>query len=228
MCSTSVVAAWGEEWLRAWTQEPGVEQSERERRAWVADQWRQLDIEAVMHVWKLVHDEAKDEADFHSENHLRLYMREQEGLLIWRARAEYRSRGLPVPEDIERKLDQWAERLEHASGAAEIARAIEMARKGGGRSGANRLLDVERRRRIVFDVDSLLNNPRWNPESSPEDRQRLAKEQVAKQRRVSPWRITDICAEWKAAARKPEQVAPAASTPDTLDNAVWKMTRGEP
>ena len=62
---------------------------------------------------------------YNARRHLALYMRERNGLLIWKAFAEYRRAGLPVPENILCKLDKWAQALQGAWTDKEVAAAIE-------------------------------------------------------------------------------------------------------
>ena len=93
-----------------------------------------------------------------ARNHLSLYAREKNGLLIWRAYREFRQRGLPVPEVILGHLDQWAEALEKCSGPREISIAIEMSRSsGGGAQGAAQLAMLAETRRLVSRIAQLAN-----------------------------------------------------------------------
>jgi hypothetical protein len=94
--------------------------------------------------------------------HLALYLREPNGLLIWRAFSEYRRAKLPVPENILAKLDQFANRLERASGTAEIAKAIEMHRAGGGSGGAAHAARLASRRDIAEAVEAAFEAGNWN------------------------------------------------------------------
>ena len=63
---------------------------------------------------------------YNAGRHIALYRRERNGLLIWRAFAEYRRAGLPVPDNIMAKLDEWAVALEGAWNDTQVANAIEM------------------------------------------------------------------------------------------------------
>jgi len=71
-----------------------------------------------------------------ADRHLRLYLREKNGLLIFRAYLEYRRAGLEVPENILRKFDEWAAALlpshssHGANGDSEVAAAIEAETRG--------------------------------------------------------------------------------------------------
>jgi len=68
----------------------------------------------------------------HNANHwLRQYLNSRVGLHVWRAYAEYRRAGMPVPENILAKLDQWAAALGAAVTEKEVAAAIEMQAIGG-------------------------------------------------------------------------------------------------
>jgi hypothetical protein len=90
-------------------------------------------------------------------NHLRLYERLGNGLLIWRAFVEYRKRGLPIPEQILKVFDRYAAGLEHASGPVEIARTFELSAKGGGASGAAALKRMGREQEIATRVQFFLH-----------------------------------------------------------------------
>jgi hypothetical protein len=77
-----------------------------------------------------------------------LYLRERNGLLVWRAFAEYRKAGLPVPDNIMAKLDEWANALESAWTEQAVAAAIEM-RNIGSKTARLRLRAAERKRDVV-------------------------------------------------------------------------------
>lgn len=81
--------------------------------------------------------------------HLTLYGREPNGILIWRAYRALRAVGLPIPPGILGKFDEWAAALDSAHGVQQVAAAIEMTGPGGAPQGASRLNSVERARRIV-------------------------------------------------------------------------------
>jgi hypothetical protein len=57
---------------------------------------------------------------------LRQYLDSRIGLHVWRAYADFRLAGMPVPENILAKLDEWAAALERAENDAQVAAAIEM------------------------------------------------------------------------------------------------------
>lgn len=161
METSAEVAEWGEQWLSNWIAEPGLAPDERETREWLAEGWRQWTLESWVgsaHEWQRIsggyaHDEFS--ANHEANNHYLLYLRERSGLLVWRMFGEYRRRGLPVPEAVLGKFDEWADRLERASGVKEIASAIEMTGEGGGPQGAAHLRKVERQRYIASDVHRL-------------------------------------------------------------------------
>ena len=94
----------------------------------------------------------KEEAD----RHLALYQETNDGLLVWRASIEYRHAGLPVPEVILRKLDQFADGLTRARSADDVARALEMKQDKGGAAGVTRTRASERQRDIVRHVAILI------------------------------------------------------------------------
>ena len=90
-----------------------------------------------------------------ADRHLALYLREKNGLLIFRAYLEYRRAGLAVPENILRKFDQWASALlpdvsarRGASGDTEVAAAIESETRGS-HTSLQRLASAESGRDVV-------------------------------------------------------------------------------
>lgn len=160
METSAAVAEWGERWLREWIAEPGLSADESDTRAWVAENWRAWSLETWVywanHERRTFGGTVEEWNARHAAgNHATLYPRERNGLLIWRAFAEYRAAGLPVPEPILRKFDEWASRLERASGADDVARAIDMTGPGGGPQGAAHLAKIERARAIVSAVQAL-------------------------------------------------------------------------
>ena len=172
------------------------------------------DLDTVMQWWQDGKEPEAFQAEYAAGNHLLLYLRERNGLLVWRAYAEYRAAGVAVPENILAKLDQWASWLESASGAAEVARAIEMAPKSGP-FGAKHLLAVERRRAIASDVEHLRTHPNY--------RASLAKiyARIAHERRTTAGNVKRIHAEWMHPARKRSKAAAVSS----LGDAMAAMTR---
>lgn len=162
METSAEVAAWGEQWAHDFVENGGPPQ-DREQREWLIDGWRLWTLETWAHCKQeerrlsggMDHDEFN--ATFAANNHLRLYPRERIGLLVWRAYSEYRHAGLPVPEDILTKLDQWAQRLESAHNAEAVAQAIDMGSRGYGGSAVKHLNKVEATRHIVSEVAQLLN-----------------------------------------------------------------------
>lgn len=161
MESSADVAKWGAEWLRQWVEAAGSD-DERSTREWLASGWENWSLEAWAAAWneerRLWGGKSLSEfnADHGGLNHLLLYKRERNGLLIWRAFREYRSEGLPVPEVVLAKFDAWGERLERASGIKEIAAAIEMTGPKGGPKGAKHINAVEGQRRVVSAVALLV------------------------------------------------------------------------
>lgn len=90
--------------------------------------------------------------------HLALYVETGDGLLIWRAYAEYRKAGARVPENILAKFDQFERRLAKATGANAVAKALEMAVAKGGAAGAARTVRAEKIRDIVERVSMLITH----------------------------------------------------------------------
>lgn len=139
-------------------------------------------------------------------NQLVLYARERNGLLIWRAYRVCRASGARVPESILAKFDEWAARLESASGARAIAQVIEMTGPRGGPQGAKHLLKVERQRHIVSAVAfyMALGMTRAN-----------AQQRAADELRLTVAAVKSACARW-ATGTKQRAPAGEASASRTL------------
>lgn len=105
--------------------------------------------------------------------HMALYEVSGQGLLIWKAYAEYRQWQLPVPEKILAKLDEFGSNLQSAEDLAGVAKALELS--GGGKGGPQRatlLRGLERSRDIVEAFrDQRIANRRL-----PKENQRAVKE----------------------------------------------------
>lgn len=191
------VAEWGERWLSAWIDE-ATTPDERETRQWLAAGWHAWSLETWLQVMKLERsayngkEHSEYTAEFQAMQHVRLYWREQVGLLVWRAYREYRARGEPVPEFILAKFDQWAARLEDASGEAAVSAAIEMSGARRGPQGAALLSKVERQRRIVSDVALL---------TSHGVSQTKAQRRVAKAKGLTLGAVKMACSRWEAKTR---------------------------
>jgi hypothetical protein len=194
--------AWGEEWLRAWIAE-APDDAERVRREWQAEGWRAWSLET----WAYWANEerrtlgGRSQSEFNvvrrAAEHLALYKRDRNGLLVWRAYREFRSEGLPVPEVILAKLDQWAAQLESASGAPQVANAIEMSGSRGGPQAAARLFDLERQRRVVKEVAFRLKLKR------PGQKMTEIYEAAARELRILSWRtVQKTYTEWLRKSRK--------------------------
>ena len=89
-----------------------------------------------------------------ANRHLALYLKTGDGLLIWRAYQECRSGGLPIPESILKKFDQFGVRLVDSESVQDIAKALEMA-SDSGPAGARRTRGREHQRNIVEYVHLL-------------------------------------------------------------------------
>lgn len=97
---------------------------------------------------------AEGAARHNANRHLALYRKTGNGLLIWQAYREFRQQGLTVPEEILRKLDQYAARL--LDGEVDLLTALDLKfnRKGG--AGPRKDLQHKQRRRdIVESVHQL-------------------------------------------------------------------------
>jgi hypothetical protein len=162
METSAEVADWGEQWVRSWVEDPSVPVDERERRAGI---WRTLTLEEVMHSWhrsderQIYGGQTAEEFDVNhaAGNHAALYRRERNGLLVWQAYMEYRDAGMPVPEAILEKFDEWARALHRAPTSKEVAAAIDMLPKGDGNSAVRNWARIERNRDIVRRVAQLVD-----------------------------------------------------------------------
>ncbi len=213
MRDSAEVAEWGERWLCDWIAEPGLSDDERDTRAWLADGWRAWSLETWAYwanhdrrTWGGTVEEMN--ARHAAWNHAALYPRERNGLLVWRAFAEYRAAGLPVPEAILLKFDEWAARLERVSGAEEVARAVEMTGPGDGRSGgpqgAAHLAKVERARAIVSAVEAL---------TARNVSRAAAHARVARERGMTTAAVRMTCARWSRPDGRARQRRTSADEP---------------
>lgn len=143
-------------------------------------------------------------AQVNAKRHLALYDKERNGLLIWKAYMEYRRCGVPVPESLLKRFDQFAEKLLSTSGPQEIAAALEMTGKGGGPQGASALKGKENSRDIVekFHIEREENSRR-----SPE-RKRTIKaiaEEVGKAFGIPGDEVKTRYSQWLKACKSDEQ-----------------------
>lgn len=104
-------------------------------------------------------DRAELERDIHELNTLeqanylrRLYRATGNTLIVWQVYALYRRAALPIPEDVLRMLDRFAEALQSASGAKETAQALGLTGEKGGAQGAAALAKASRHLHLVTDV----------------------------------------------------------------------------
>jgi hypothetical protein len=132
-----------------------------------------------------------------AKGHVALYQFEPNGLLWWKAYRVFRSYGLPVHEEILQKFDEWAERLESASGAKQVAQAIEMSGSRGGAQAAARVHELERRRRVVTEVAFRLKLKR------PDQKMTEIYEAAARELRIPSWRsVQKTYTEWVRQSRE--------------------------
>jgi hypothetical protein len=135
----------------------------------------------------------KEFAQIEARAYMGLYVRTRNGVFFWKAFAEYRRAGLPIPESLLRKLDQFAERLMRAEGQAAIAKAVEMTNPKGGPQGAAYAAGMLRTRQIVAAVHERL----WP--GSPHGRMAVYR-LVARRFRKTPKQVGDIYRAWMAAS----------------------------
>ena len=131
-----------------------------------------------------------------ARRHLLLYLRERNGLLIWKAFAEYRSAGLPVPDNILAKFDEGATALLCASSDAEIARAIEAGTVG--RKTAKLRLRVAEKGFVVMEQMTVLEKELGK---RPMDAARA----VADQYNLSPEYVKVIKHRWTKREKPPRK-----------------------
>lgn len=213
--------------------EPGLSDDERQRRKYIVGQWQERPptLQTVTQEWwsqdqralNLWCDRPDDlfRANREAWDHLSLYLREGRGLLIWRAFRAYRRQGLPVPEIILEKLDQWADRLEIANGADEVAEAVEMKghSKAPGR-GPERLRALERKRHIVSRVARMIEHNKGIPAPDKltitQIYERVALELKHSHGTTDGKHVKKIYREWV----RPSKQEPGAGLDKSLDAAV--------
>lgn len=171
MEDVETVAEWGERWLRGWCDEPGLKQDERERRAWLAEGWRTWTLETVMSRDGWFEPlrtmlEANDHARIFNRD-ATLYHGTQHALPIWRLFHYYRHEGLPIPEPVLSKFDEWAGRLlrlQHDAAAGRlregeeglaILRALQLVGERRAPMSLRRLASIEKRRRKASEIADL-------------------------------------------------------------------------
>jgi hypothetical protein len=224
MDSSAEVAEWGERWLQQWlAQRPP---QDRERDEWVAGNWREVDLEGVMHWWA---EDRRANFERYKVNHevgnlLGLYKVTRNGLAVWRMYRAFRSGAVPLPEWLLKEFDLWAHRLEHARGADAVAAAMEMKTARGGATGAAALKKADRFRRIASQVQ--LYTTFWGDQSLTLAQ---AYARVARENRMTVGAVKALWKRWR------EQVPPGTGprgskrsvSSSDLDNAVRKMTGRE-
>ena len=98
---------------------------------------------------------AQHNAELAAVEDLRRYAQERHGRLLWRAYAECRAAGIPVPELVLRVFDQWAAALGDAEGPAETLRALELGGDSRNHRGRGHLAKAEQRHILAAEVDYL-------------------------------------------------------------------------
>jgi len=105
-------------------------------------------------------DENKDPAllvaELKAGRHLSLYIKTGNGLHIWQAYKEFRRLGLPVPEVILKKFDEYASGVLSADKPDEALKALDLGKnKGGGPWKKKQRLASENQKYIVDRVVAL-------------------------------------------------------------------------
>lgn len=221
--SSAEVAGWGEQWVSEWIAEgpPG----NKDCREWVADFWRKEDLSSVMWNWRRYPTDGTDAFDgfvleWKVRNDIGLYNWTRNGLVVWRMYQRHRDLGLPVPEEILQKFDQWAQSLEIASGAKEIAKAIEMTGDKGGAQGAAQLHRAGRMREIASRVNQLMQLGR-RPMATVNEIYR----EVGKPYRLSAAKVKAIWMRWKRLERQAKAARAAAATQAAIHALVGRQVR---
>jgi hypothetical protein len=138
-----------------------------------------------------------------------LYRETGDGLFVWKAYQELRGAGMAVPESLLVEFDAIAERLMTANGAKEVARALQMAKHGGGPAGAARAEQLERLDTIVREVNTLMDTKGLKPEQAY---RAAALNLRSGDYHPTPGHVKDEYLKWKAEARAQS----ALSATDTL------------
>jgi hypothetical protein len=216
--TSEAVAAWGEAWLAEWVAS-GLPQ-DREQRDGLANLWRKVTLAHVVEEWRKGRADPKYLESFeawkrYEVNHsvgnlIGLYKMTLNGLVIWRIYREYREEGLAVPEAILEKFDQWATRLEHASGAPEVAAAIQMTGSKGGAQGAAALKRAEHRRQVASDVHQLLDFYKGRIRPSE------AFSRVARLHRMKVSEVKAVWNRWNKEIREADRDATASTTDEVM------------
>jgi hypothetical protein len=149
-------------------------------------------------------------ARHNANRHLALYLKTGDGLLIWRAYQEFRNLGLAVPEEILKKLDQFAEGLSKASGAKGIAEAMEMAVSRGGSAGFKRTTATEAQRNVVEYVRDAREAREYA--KNKKSMETIYKE-AAERFKTTPNRVKTLYSKWRKDKTKPGQKVDMTSKP---------------
>jgi len=147
---------------------------------------------------------------YSARRHLALYVRTRDGLLIWKAFSEYRKAGLPVPENILAKLDEFAQSLVAARGDSEIATALEMSTGAKG-SQRIRLKQAERNRDVAEEYRIRVFELKQRPAD--------AIKAVAANSNLSNGNVKRIVSEWGGLTLLKPQANPPSNAKSRAANA---------
>lgn len=132
-------------------------------------------------------------ANYNAQRHLALFVKTGNGLLIWRAYQEYRKAGVPVPENILKKLDQFAERLLDGDGDLLDALDLGFNKKGG--QGPRLDLQAKQRGR---DIVEFVRYEQMRTDCTLKEAYRLAAEKFC----TTPGAIEKLCKDWPKRSRR--------------------------
>lgn len=157
-----------------------------------------------------------------ADDHLSLYDVTGNGLLIWKAYAEYRQFGMPVPEAILAKLDEYGERLQTAKDANAVAKALDLQTGKGGPQRETVLQGQERSRDIVRDyhIARIMNSRR-----SPENRKTMKDlaAEVGRRHGITGQHVQTRYAQWRKATSANSSAESADPIADLLASFARKI-----
>lgn len=172
----------------------------------------------------MTRERAKLERDVHELNTLeaanylrRLARATGNPIIIWQIYGLYRRAGLPIPEDVLRAFDIFADRLQTASGSNEIAKALGLTGEKGGAQGAAALTRAKRHLHLAADVFALMEHDKSLPAARRWGSERIFA-QVAQERELP---VGAVKAAWRRHLKRVETTqARDAGALDTIAAAL--------
>lgn len=204
------------DWYQDWLNDPS--ECEEQRGARLYHDKIPLTLQEVILLWANSH-ESVDEwlAKVHATNNIAIYKTyEKNGLLYWRSYQEYRKAGMQIPEDILCKFDEWAENLNTANGASEIAKSLELSSRRGPQ-GPGYVDSLDRAYKTFMRVLFRLVLPKDNIKITVTE----AIRQEAEESGMTFAQVKGVFDRWKKSNNKSNSAAP--SSHDDLDAAMRRM-----